>query len=129
SDVDNGDSVQSFQLTDLPDNGTLYTDATLTTKVAAGTDYAAFGNPLTLYFEPDAFFSGTTTFHYLATDTTGAHSAAAATATIDVAPVLEPVTLFDASNHIIGIFDTIQHAVDAATNGDTVLVSAGTYKE
>ena len=129
SDADEGDFVQSFRLTDLPDNGTLYTDEARTTKAVTGTDYAASGSALALYFEPDAFFSGSTTFHFVATDSNGAVSAAAGTATIDVVPVFEPVTLFDASNHIVGIFDTIQHAVDAATNGDTVLVSAGTYKE
>ena len=39
------------------------------------------------------------------------------------------VQLFDATNHLIGTFDTIQSAVNAATNGDTVLASAGVYKE
>ena len=42
-----------------------------------------------------------------------------------VLDLTKPVQLFDAGNHLIGTFDTIQGAVDAATNGDTVLASAG----
>jgi hypothetical protein len=41
----------------------------------------------------------------------------------------QPVQLFDASDNLIGTFDTIQSAVDAAGDGDTILVSAGTYRE
>jgi hypothetical protein len=50
-------TVQSFALSTLPANGTLYTDAGLTTLAATGTDYAASGETLTLYFvrrDPDA---------------------------------------------------------------------------
>ena len=56
----------------------------------AGTAYAASGGGLTLYFEQTAFFAGTTTFQYTATDSGGADSPGAATVTIDVAPVADP---------------------------------------
>ena len=65
SDVDNGDFVQSFRVIDLPSNGTLFLDPGLTQPVVAGTNYDASGNPLTLYFEPNGFFAGTTHFHYV----------------------------------------------------------------
>ncbi len=41
----------------------------------------------------------------------------------------DPVQLFNGSGDLIGTFDTIQGAVDAASNGATILVSAGTYQE
>jgi FG-GAP-like repeat/Right handed beta helix region/RTX calcium-binding nonapeptide repeat (4 copies)/FG-GAP repeat len=40
-----------------------------------------------------------------------------------------PVTLLDASNTPIGSFSTIQAAVNAAANGDTIQVAPGTYTE
>jgi serralysin len=47
-------------------------------------------------------------------------------ATLDLA---DPVQLFDGSNILLGTFDTIQAAVDASHDGDTILVAAGTYAE
>ncbi|NWG93199.1 MAG: hypothetical protein HXY21_11955, partial [Parvularculaceae bacterium] len=41
----------------------------------------------------------------------------------------DPVQLFDGSGNIVGTFTTIQAAVDAAADGYTVLVDAGTYAE
>jgi hypothetical protein len=43
-------------------------------------------------------------------------------------PVL-PVTLLDPSNNVVGSFSTIQAAVNAAANGDTIQVAPGTYTE
>ena len=82
SDVDG--TVASFSLSGLPANGTLYTDAGLTTLAATATDYAATGNALDLYFVPDADWNGITTFDYAAKDNDGLADATAATATITV---------------------------------------------
>ena len=61
--------VASFRITGaLPANGTLYTDARLTTVAVSGIDYAAAGNALTLYFVPAANWNGTTGFQFTATD-------------------------------------------------------------
>lgn len=43
--------------------------------------------------------------------------------------VNDPVQLFDGSGNILGTFATIQAAVDAASDGCTILVDAGTYVE
>ncbi len=59
-------TVASFALASLPANGTLYTDAGLTSAAATGTDYAASGNALTIYFVPAANFNGATSLSYAA---------------------------------------------------------------
>ncbi len=44
--------------------------------------------------------------------------------TLDLA---DPVQLFDGGNELVGTFDTIQAAVDAASSGYTIILAAGTY--
>ncbi|WP_075086540.1 tandem-95 repeat protein [Mariniblastus fucicola] len=85
NDIDG--TVASFNLNNLPANGILYTDASATTPIAAGVDYAATGNLLSLYFVPDANWNGLTTFGFTATDDQGLDSSLAATATINVGAV------------------------------------------
>ncbi|MEE8192797.1 MAG: Ig-like domain-containing protein, partial [Gemmatimonadales bacterium] len=82
SDIDG--TVQSFALSSLPANGTLYTDAALTILAATATDYAATGESLTLYFVPDPDWNGATSFDYAAKDDSGASDVTPATATITV---------------------------------------------
>ena len=41
----------------------------------------------------------------------------------------DPVQLFDDGGTLVGTFDTIQAAVDAASDGDTILVTDGIYVE
>lgn len=41
----------------------------------------------------------------------------------------QPVQLFDASDILVATFDTIQEAIDAAVDGQTVRVGAGTFNE
>ena len=85
SDVDG--TVDRFRLIDLPANGTLYLDAGLTTPAATATDLAATAQALTLYFVPDANWSGSTGFQFVARDAVGMTDATPATATIVVAAV------------------------------------------
>jgi Ca2+-binding RTX toxin-like protein len=94
SDVDG--TIQSIMLTSLPQNGTLYADAGLTTLAAINAPYV--GSSLTFYFMPDADFSGPASFQYTVTDDQGAVDVTPATATIDVTPVADPpaVTVADA---------------------------------
>ena len=86
TDVDGG--VTSFALLALPANGGLYLDAAQTAAARVGTDYAASGNELTLYFAPVAGWSGATEFQYVATDDQGERSAPA-TATVGIAGAID----------------------------------------
>ena len=85
SDIDG--TVASFHIISLPANGTLYSDAELTTVLAAGGSVTATGNAATVYFVPAANFNGSTTFEYAAVDNDAAEDATAAIATITVAAV------------------------------------------
>ncbi len=49
-----------------------------------------------------------------------------ADATLEAA---KPIQLYDAGDVLVGTFDTIQAAVDAASDGYTVIAAAGTYTE
>ena len=91
--------IASFRIVGaLPASGLLYTDAGRTMLAAAGTDYAAAGNALTLYFVPAANWSGVTGFQFTATDAGGLSDATPATATIVVAPVNDtPAAVADAA--------------------------------
>ena len=90
SDIDG--TVASFSLSSLPANGTLYTDSGLTTLAATGTDYAASGGSLTLYFVPDANYNGSTNFSFAAKDNSGTADPSPATATITVNAVNDAPT-------------------------------------
>ncbi|MGE4349809.1 MAG: Ig-like domain-containing protein, partial [Candidatus Berkiella sp.] len=85
SDVDG--TIASFDLKNLPANGILYIDATLTTAALINTDYPAVANQLVLYFAPALNFNGDVAFEYGAKDNTGDVSASTAVATISVASV------------------------------------------
>ena len=93
TDVDAGDSVASFHITNIPNTGTqgtLYSDIGLTTQVTEGADVAASGNAATLYFVPNANFNthaGAVTFNAAATDNHGLTDATPATETINVTAV------------------------------------------
>ncbi len=76
--------VTSFVLNNLPANGGLYLDAGLTTSATTAFDYAATGGTLTVYFSPDADWSGVSGFGFAARDDDGLLDASAATATITV---------------------------------------------
>ncbi|MBR1151513.1 cadherin domain-containing protein [Bradyrhizobium sp. JYMT SZCCT0428] len=110
TDVDAGDSVASFHISGLPGGaqGTLYSDAGLTTVVTEGADVAASGNAATLYFVPAANFNGPVTFNAAATDSHGLTDATAAVETINVTAVNDapvntgvpgPFTVMSGSTH------------------------------
>jgi len=95
--TDVGSGVISYQLTSLPANGTLYTDAAMTLPAATGSYPVAVNGTLTLYFRPAADWNGNASFNYTATDA-GGNVSAVANAGITVAPVNDnpttsPVTL------------------------------------
>lgn len=145
TDVDAGDSVASFHITNVPNTGTqgtLYSDAGLTTQVTEGADVTATGNAATLYFVPNANFNthaGAVTFNAAATDTHGLTDATAATETINVtavndAPINNGVpssfTVQSGFNHVItGLSISDVDANEAGTPTDittTFTAGAGT---
>ena len=95
SDVEG--SLASFRLAGLPANGVLYTDVGLTFLAATGTDYAAVGDALTLYFVPASNWSGATSFQFTAVDAGGLADATPANATINVLPVNDAPAANDVS--------------------------------
>ena len=88
SDIDLNDSIETFTLSNLPANGTLYTDAALTTLAVADTSYAASDDELTLYFVPDENWNGETNFNFTAND--GELDSKSATATITINGAEDP---------------------------------------
>ncbi|MGF6695173.1 T1SS-143 domain-containing protein, partial [Metapseudomonas resinovorans] len=69
TDVDG--TVASFTLTSLPANGTFYSDAAATNPLTLSSVIAATSNGATIYFKPNADWSGTTNFKYVAIDNSG----------------------------------------------------------
>ena len=139
TDVDSGDSVASFHISGLPGGaqGTLYSDAGLTTVVTEGADVAASGNAATLYFVPAANFNGAVTFNAAATDSHGLTDATAAVETINVTAVNDapvntgvpgPFTVMSGSTHTItglSVSDIDANEAGIATDITTTLTSAG----
>ncbi|HEX7946396.1 MAG TPA: Ig-like domain-containing protein, partial [Phenylobacterium sp.] len=82
--------VASFTITDLPANGIL-TDST-GKVLTAGAVVTATNNGATVYFTPNANWSGGTSFHYAAKDDLGAADATPNTATITVTGVNDAPT-------------------------------------
>jgi len=82
TDVDS--PVAAFNLSSLPTNGVLYLDSAMTQQVEVDTDYSASSNQLTLYFQPNENWAGSTGFNFQAKDPNGLASDAS-TVTINVA--------------------------------------------
>ncbi|WP_419194997.1 cadherin domain-containing protein, partial [Novipirellula herctigrandis] len=87
SGTDSDGSIESFVLSNLPANVTLYTDPALTVLATTGGDLPASSGSLTLYVVPDADWIGTTTFQFAARDNEGGLDATAATGTITITSV------------------------------------------
>jgi VCBS repeat-containing protein len=107
TDIDG--TVASFSLSSLPTNGALYLDAALTILAPTGSDLAASGNSLTLYFKPALDFnSGANSgsiipsFNFTAKDNSGAVSNIA-TETITVTAINDgsPTTSNDAFKTLV----------------------------
>ena len=113
TDVDG--TVASFRLSTLPTNGALYLDAALTLLATTGTDIAATGNSLTLYFKPAADFNSTfggmPSFNFTAKDNGGLVSAVA-TETITITAVNDgtPDAVNDSFQAVVGTTITFTRA-------------------
>ena len=116
---DTDGTVDSFNLSSLPANGTLYTDVGLTNLAETGVSYGASGEALTLYFVPDSNWNGETNFNYSAIDNEGLTDSTAATATITVNAVNDvPVT---ATNTVTTIEDSSTTITLTATDIDSTV--------
>ena len=90
TDVDS--TVDHFSLTTAALNGSFFSDAAGTQALDIS-NIAATGNNATIYFKPNADWSGDTRFTYKAIDDKGLASVASATGTIHVAPVTDTPSL------------------------------------
>jgi Calx-beta domain/RTX calcium-binding nonapeptide repeat (4 copies)/von Willebrand factor type A domain len=116
--TDSDGTVSSFNLSTLPTNGALYTDAALTMLAVTGTDYAATGNARTFYFKPAADFNSSSnagsivpSFNFTAKDNDGLVSTSS-TETITVSAVNDgtPVAVVDAYQTLVGSTITFTRA-------------------
>jgi len=125
NDVDS--PVTSFNLTSLPANGVLYLDAGMTQVVQANTDYAANSDQITLYFQPNENWAGSTTFNFQAKDPDGLTSDASIV-TINVAAQADSPNLSGPSKivelvDLSGVNGNDQNGVVDLTGGTIILNS------
>ena len=106
SDIDG--NLDGFVIKSLSANGTLYLNANGTGAIA-DEQFIAGASPLTIYFKPNANFSGAAQFDYAAHDAFGAVDATPATVTIDVTPVADAPVLV-----VTGGTPVAQSAADTA---------------
>nr|WP_254448307.1 tandem-95 repeat protein [Marinobacterium sp. xm-a-152] len=127
ADIDVGDAIDSFKVTSLPGNGTLYSDADLTSTVAEDDVLSATANALTLYFKPTANWFGSTSFTFTATD--GDATSALATASITVASVNDLPAFSSATTSSVdenAVTTTVIYtAVASDVDGDDITYSLG----
>nr|WP_324259575.1 retention module-containing protein [Cellvibrio fontiphilus] len=93
--TDSDGSVAGYVIKSLPANGTLYSDAAMTTVIAAGDLVTG-----PVYFMPAANWNGTTGFSYATRDDEGAEDATPADVTINVTPVADPAVLGTGSGSV-----------------------------
>jgi VCBS repeat-containing protein len=105
------DGVESFTITSLPANGTLYADAGLTTPLQVGDEVAANGNTATVYFVPDENWNGQVSFTYTASD--GVLISDPATATITVNPINDAAVISGDTSGTV-----VEDAVPNTVSGD-----------
>ena len=133
NDIDS--PILSYSPTNLPADGTLFTDATLTTAVLSGVDYAATGGSRDFYFVPDLHWNGTTSFDFSNKDDFAATPLLDATATLAIAPINDPpvvatntgITVAEGSvSNLISTADLNEGDVDDDGVGLTYSVTTGT---
>ncbi|WP_024301442.1 Ig-like domain-containing protein [Pseudogulbenkiania sp. MAI-1] len=110
TDAEDG-AVGQFQIDSLPANGTLYSDIAMTQQVSAGSTVSD-----TLYFKPDANWSGDSSFTYKAVDSLGEVSATAATASIHVEAVADAPNLSAAGSSSFTTVDFTNSATGMAVS-------------
>ncbi|HEY8119531.1 MAG TPA: type I secretion C-terminal target domain-containing protein, partial [Methylophilaceae bacterium] len=117
--VDPNGTVTSYRVTALPPDGTLYTDAAMTTAVVRNTYYTATSEQLTLYFKPNANWSGSDTFTFNARDN-GGTAGSSVTGTLNVTAVADVPNL-TVTNSFTELFNTSWESVGTltATANDT----------
>lgn len=95
SGADEDGNLDGYLIKSLPDHGVLYSDAAATNAVAL--DMQVGG---TVYFKPDANWSGSTGFDYAAVDSEDAESSVVS-ATVDVAPVADAPVMVNPTSELI----------------------------
>ncbi|PWC09406.1 hemagglutinin, partial [Brenneria roseae subsp. americana] len=88
SGADEDGTVTSFHITEQPAHGAFYSDAAATQLLTSDAVIGASNNGATIYFKPDANWSGDTSFTYKATDNAGLESKAVG-GTVTVTPVAD----------------------------------------
>jgi len=100
SDVDG--TISTFVITSLPENGKLYSDATLQTELKIGDSVSAGADgKASVYFNPNADWNGKTDLTFTAIDN-GGKSSPVTTAEIIVSPVNDAPVLGNGSSNNFG---------------------------
>jgi hypothetical protein len=108
-------TVDHIRITELPLNGTLFTDAGLSTPVTLNSDYATSSNSRFFYFVPAPDWNGTTTFTYTAHDDDGGIDASPATGTYIISEINDtPVRSSGAVDDLIVDEDSGLSSLDLA---------------
>lgn len=116
SATDSDGTITSYTVTALPANGKLYRDSGLTEEITLTGPVVAGA---TLYFRPNANWSGATSFTYTATDNQGASSAS-----VTVSLTVNAVVDLTATNDSATTPEDVAYTGSVATNDSTT--SGGT---
>jgi hypothetical protein len=100
SDIDG--SVDGFRIINLPANGLLYTDAALTNQVVSNAVLnAGGGGSISLWFEPNANWNGTTSFNFSAIDDQGLQDPTPGSVTINISPAPDAPELVNLDGDVV----------------------------
>lgn len=126
-------AMAGFQVSALPANGTLYSDAALTQAITTSATIAGTSGSATVYFKPTLNWNGSTSLSYVVVDASGNTSVTVATQAITVAPVNDAPVLGTAGTLTAGSED-VAYTVSAAqllqgwsdVDGNTLSVAGNT---